>query len=539
MGRCALLLAFGVLVWPAAAQKGSDKPLTEEERALHALSRLTFGPTPGQVAQLAGTGVDRWIEAQLTLERDDRVEARLRERYPTLGLNPAGLRALQASRTETGGEGMAADIQAIYRESERDLLRAILYRATVAESQLLEVLADFWRNHFNVDSSKNSVQWLATNYEEAVIRKHVFGKFGDMLWDSAHHPAMLVYLDNSISRRPPSKSELSQIERTFRRRGSSRDEAREQAEIAKQRGLNENYARELMELHTLGVDNGYTQEDVEQVARAFTGWSVDLRQEEGNGFSYKDEMHDPSAKRVLGRMLPRGRGEEGIVEGQYVLRMLAGHRNTARFIGTKLVRYLVNDDPPESIVAAAAGAFAKSKGDLRETVAAIVQHPNFFDRKHFRAKFKTPVEFVVSTVRATQAEIADPEALVQAIRQLGMPLYACEDPTGYADTAEAWRDPGVMALRWKFALDLTGNRVRGVRVPDSFYYRLPEDPLDLMDLLIRRIVPSGLDENTHAVIERVVFRQIQSTQKQTEAAHRQLAQRITGILLGSPEFQQQ
>jgi uncharacterized protein (DUF1800 family) len=243
---------------------------------------------------------------------------------------------------------------------------------------------------------------------------------------------------------------------------------------------------------------------------------------------------------VLGKGLPRGRGEDGIVEGEAILKLLAGHRNTANFIATKLTRYLVNDDAPIAIVTTAAIAFQKSKGDLKETIRAIVKHPDFASRSHFRAKFKTPLEFVISSVRATSAEVESPETLVNTISQLGMPLYACEDPTGYRDTAESWRDPGVMALRWKFAIELAKGKVRGVKIPDSFYYRLPEDPLELLDLLTKRIVPHGLDENTHAVLERLIFREVQKgTTQKGDASNRALAQTIVGVLLGSPEFQQQ
>ena len=533
----ALALSLGSL--SAQSPKDPMSPLTEDERILHAISRLSFGPSPGQAVQVRSIGLEAWIESQLDLLVDQELEAKLQGLYPTLGKTTAQMRAMLDARKENAGDSMTSSIADVYRESERDLRRAVVMRAALSKAQLKELLSDFWRNHLNVDSSKDTVQWVATHYEEQVIRKHTLGKFSEMLWDSAHHPAMLIYLDNSISRRPPSKSELAQIERTYRRRGSSREEAREQAQIARQRGLNENYARELMELHTLGVDNEYSQEDVEQVARAFTGWSVDLGDEKGHGFSYKEPMHDPSNKTVLGRNLPRGRGEDGMVEGHAILKMLAVHKHTANFIATKLTRYLVHDDAPPSVVAAAAQAFQKSKGDIKETMRAILKHPEFYARSNFRAKFKTPLEFVISAVRATGAEVTNPDVLVNTISQLGMPIYACEDPTGYRDTAESWRDPGVMALRWKFAIELAGGKLKGVTIPDSFFYRLPSDPLDLLETLTKRIVPNGLDENTHAVLERVIFKRVQQGATKGDDAIRALAQTIVGVLLGSPEFQQQ
>lgn len=517
------------------------RPLTEDEKILHLLSRLTFGPTPGQFGNVKGMGLDKWIDQQLQPEKLPQTELEKKfSKYELLGTTPFEQAEIYRKMQEAKGEDdqMMQNLGR-FRSKARDEIRAyVVENAMGSSAQLFEVLTDFWRNHFAVDIAKDSVEYTATHYEIKVIREMCMGRFLPFLQATATHPSMLVFLDNHISRRPPSKSELKQIENRYRRRGSTREQAKEQAQIAKQRGLNENYARELMELHTLGVDNGYSQEDVEMVARAFTGWSTDFGKD-GTGFMYKDGMHDPSRKSVMGRGIPRGRRETGMIEGKTIIGRLAKHKNTANFIATKLVRYLVNDDPPPKIVAAAARTFKAKKGDIREVVRTIIKHPEFFDRQHFKAKFKNPLEFVTSALRATEADVSAPKVIADAVASLGMPIYGCEDPTGWDDTAEAWRDPGVMALRWRFALRLARGKVRGMKIGERFYYQLPEDPLDLMDSLIKKVVPQGLGSNTYAVLERVTFKRVQEGLAETERGRKELAKTIVGILLGSPEFQQQ
>lgn len=521
----------------APAQDQAAAPLTEDEKINHVLSRLTFGPRPGDVAAVKAVGLAKWLDQQLdpATPAGAAVEDRTKG-FETLGLAPTAFNAFVEKKSKEGGK--AADREAVKRKCASELRHAIIIRALWSERQAFEVLTDFWRNHFNVDMAKDTVQWTATHYEESALRPNVLGRFGDMLEATAHHPAMLIYLDNAISRRPPPKSELRQLERRIKKKTGSAETAKEQVEIARQSGLNENYARELMELHTLGVDNGYVQKDVTEVARALTGWSVDY-EGEGSGFAFKDDMHDTGPKIVLGRALPEGKQREGIIEGDAVLKRLAGHDNTAEFIAKKLVRYLVNDAAPDAVVQHAAKAFKRAKGDLRETVRAILGHPEFFGRAHFRSKFKTPIEFVISTLRATNATVTSPQAVMEATAALGQLVYGMEDPTGWSDTAEAWRDPGVMALRWKFAVNLAEGHAQGMMIPPSFYEGLPADPLEIAQELTRRIVPAGLGPATAAVIERVVFQEVQAQKAKDDAGRRKLARRLTGILLGSPEFQQQ
>ncbi len=532
------LALAGTLLWASAqAQKPETGPLTEDERIAHVLSRLTFGPRPGDAEKVRSAGIESWLNTQLGAESaDNPVAASLLKEFETLGLRPGEISELAEGKEGAGKPKRTLD--EVRQLSGRELRASVVVRGVLADHQLREVLMHFWRNHFNVHLPKESVLYTATHYEEHALRPHALGKFQNLLSATAHHPAMLVYLDNALSRRPPSKSELKQVERKYRKQTGSRETARELVEIAKQSGLNENYARELLELHTLGVDNGYTQKDVIEVARAFTGWTVDF-EKNPDGFRFRGDMHDPGPKVVLGKALPEGKQDEAIAEGEAILKRLAQHDSTAEFIATKLVRYLVNDDPPAAVVAAAAKTFRSSKGDLRETVRAIVLHPEFFARAHFRAKFKTPLELVFSAVRVVGAEVETWRSLVEAIDTLGMPIYGCEDPTGFSDAAEGWRDPGVMAHRWRFAMNLVSGKVPGVFLPSSWYEGLPEDPLELSQTLVRRICPSGVGSATAAVLERVVLQEVQSGTQEEGRGRKQLARKLTGILLGSPEFQQQ
>lgn len=528
--RC--LATLVLLIVPVCSQDKSA-PLSEDERIHHVLARLTYGPQPGEVERVRELGLEAWLEKQLGSPGAGQRVAGLVRPLSTLGLSP---KEQDAAYEAVGSDGM--DRNAFRRQVQRELVDSVVLRALASEAQLEEVIVDFWRNHFNVDVTKDSVGWTATHYEEAVLRRHALGDFDDFLMATAKHPSMLVYLDNHISRGPPSRSELRRIERQVREQTGSRELAKEQVAIAKQRGLNENYARELMELHTLGVDNGYTQADVVQVAQALTGWSVDFSAD-GSGFRFKHDMHLFGPKRLMGRGLPQGKRETGIKTGEAVVKRLSAHKNTAGFIATKLTRWLVNDEPPAAIVDEAAKVFKKSKGDIRATVRAIIDHEEFFAREHYRAKFKTPLEFVVSALRATNAEVQDASYVHRILRDLRMPVYQCEDPTGYRDQAESWRDPGVMALRWRFAIDLAMGRAAGLSIPDSLYRGLPEDPIEITELLTKRIIPAGLGEATSAVLERVVFQIAVEGGADTPAKRLKFARQVTGILLGSPEFQQQ
>ena len=523
-----LLWLLPLLAAGAPAQKAAS--LTEEERIIHALSRLAFGPRPGQIAEVKKQGLEAWIAAQLEPSRipDGPLRSRLSE-YPALRMTPKEL--------ASGGSSQKARRQR-RRNARRQLEETVVLRAAESRRQLLEVLVDFWRNHFNVDVAKQPVDLVAIHYEEAVLRRHALGRFEDLLMATARHPAMLIYLDNHLSRRRPTRSEINALKNRVRRQTGSKERAAQRAAIAEQTGLNENYARELMELHTLGVDNGYTQKDVIEVARAFTGWTID-RSAGPDWFVFREDMHESGLKQLMGRDLPLGRREGGIIEGETIIKRLARHKNTSEFIARKLCRRLVADDPPKAVVQKAAAVFRRTGGDIRAVVQAIVTHPDFFSEAAWQTKFKTPFEFVISALRATNARIDEPRSVVKAIADLGQPVYNCEDPTGYSDAAEAWRDPGVMALRWSFAMRLVEGRIKGVSIPAAFYDGLPQDLLKVPEALARRILPQGMGRETSRVLERVLFREARKAGAPEKINRERLCRMLVGILLGSPEFQQQ
>jgi uncharacterized protein (DUF1800 family) len=341
----------------------------------------------------------------------------------------------------------------------QELMQAKILRAAMSERQLEEVLADFWFNHFNVFIGKGQVRQYLTDYEQNVIRPHVLGSFRDLLGATAHSPAMLFYLDNFQSSSPNAAVTISpEMERRLndpRLRPEQRRQLMQRLQMRlpqqrQQRGLNENYARELMELHTLGVDGGYTQKDVIEVARALTGWTID-QPRMGGAFLFRPQMHDANEKVILGANFPKGGGQE---EGERVLDMLAKHPSTARHISYKLAQRFVADEPPKALVDRAAKKFLDTKGDLREVTRVIITSPEFFAAEAYRAKVKTPLEFVVSAIRASGATIVNAQPLVQAMQQLGMPLYGCQPPTGYSMTADAWVNTGALLNRMNFAVAL-------------------------------------------------------------------------------------
>ena len=456
---------------------------TDDQAIVHVLNRLGFGPRPGDVDKVRQIGIERYVEQQLHPERlpDADVTRRLAglttltmssreivERYGKPLLDARRQRQQQpppdraetepARRPAASGEQQAANTP-LAELSQQKMLRAIY-----SERQLEEVLADFWFNHFNVDARKGPDRFLLTEYEREAIRPHVLGPFRDLLEATAKSPAMLFYLDNWMSADP--KSEDRRAQGSQRRVGRGRapfggpgagrpttPTGQPQGQAANpRRGLNENYGRELMELHTLGVDGGYTQKDVTEVARAFTGWTID-NPRQGGGFRFEPRLHDSGEKTVLGHRIKSG---GGMSDGERVLDILATHPSTARFLSTKLARRFVSDTPPASLVDRLAARFTATEGDLREVMRTLLTSPEFLAPESYSAKVKTPLEFVVSAVRATGAEPRDTRGLVATMRELGMPLYQCQPPTGYKDTADAWVNTGALVNRMNFAQTLAG-----------------------------------------------------------------------------------
>lgn len=475
---------------PEAGAPGSAP--ASDEAITHALNRLTFGPRPGDVAQVKAIGLQNWIDRQLSPARiDDEAMAARLMRLQTLTLDsqtiqreysgPAMVERRERQRNAAGDDpspvmrppsrttGQAPDEMAAPRPrpSEAqlkdrqviaDLEEAKLLRAIYSERQLQEVLVDFWFNHFNVFAGKGATRNYLGEYEREAIRPHVLGNFRDLLEATATSPAMLFYLDNWQNVSADSPSPRAAQPRAPGRRVATTPTRAEGPRP--NRGINENFARELLELHTLGVDGGYTQDDIVNVARAFTGWTI--RPREGSGTQFVARLHDDKSKTVLGHAIKAGGGEQDV---ERVLDILAAHPSTARHIATRLVVRFVSDTPPPALVERAAARFTATRGDLREVVRTIITSPEFSAPDALRAKVKTPFEFVVSALRATGAEVRSALPLARELREMGMPLYFCQPPTGYDETATTWVSAGALVSRMNFAVALGKNQLRGVRVP--------------------------------------------------------------------------
>jgi uncharacterized protein (DUF1800 family) len=387
-----------------------------------------------------------------------------------------------------------------------DLREAKVYRAIYSNRQLEEVLADFWFNHFNVFEAKGQNRSLLTSYERDAIRPHVLGKFKDLLLATARHPAMLYYLDNWESMSP----EVFQIGPFAPGPFVPAQQLARQA-----RGLNENYGRELLELHTLGVNGGYTQQDVIDVARCFTGWTIRQPNQKPE-FTFAAFMHDTGEKKVLGHTIPAGGGEQ---DGLQVIDILVHHPSTARFISTELARRFVADDPPPALIDRMARTFTRTDGDLRAVLETMFLSREFFSEGAWESKIKSPLEMVVSSVRALDADATDGFTLAQKVADMGEPLYSKEAPTGYKDTAEAWLSTANVMARIGFADALVNGRVPGVKTDCS---RLAGQDVAA---ITRRLLNRDPSEQTLAAIERGL------QGKQAAPAT------IAGLVISSPEFQ--
>jgi uncharacterized protein (DUF1800 family) len=497
------------------AKPETDIPKNPDARTIsHVLNRLTFGARPGDIERVQQMGLSAFIEQQLHPERiADAVLAERLAGFQTLAMSSADLardifvpaaelrRDQQLKQQRAAAQAQAKNdemmgttqppvrpqdlltpeqrqIQQAQQNVVNELMQAKILRATLSERQLEEVLVDFWFNHFNVFVGKGQVRQYLSQYERDAIRPNVLGNFRDLLGATAHSPAMLFYLDNFQSQAPEGAMVLAaqnnrvgdlrrkpgqpitrpgQVRPGQVRPGQNPGQIQfgnQQPPKPPQRqrpGLNENYARELMELHTLGVDGGYTQKDVVELARILTGWTID-RPQAGGEFVFRPQTHDAGEKILLGTKFPAGKGLE---EGERALDLLARHPSTAQHISFKLAQRFVADEPPKSLVDRAAKKFLDTKGDLREVTRLIITSPEFFSANSYRAKIKTPLEFVASAARAVNANVVNPQSMIQALRtDLGMPLYGCQPPTGYSMTADAWVNTGALLNRMNFAVQL-------------------------------------------------------------------------------------
>jgi uncharacterized protein (DUF1800 family) len=444
-------LVGGALVAAGASVRAASVPNTPA--AIEgALNRLTYGPRPGDVDRVRQIGLSAWIGQQLHPEKID--DGALAARLPQPPARPVQFDSQMEARQWA-------------RESVQALAQAKVIRAVHSERQLEEQLVDFWFNHFNVFAGKGRTGMWVAEYEANAIRPHVFGKFRDLLEATAKSPAMLFYLDNWLSADPDAAQRVQDRQRPRGAGGGGLGGApgRAPQQQQRRRGLNENYGRELLELHTLGVNGGYTQKDVIEVARAFTGWTIAPEQaaqrqarlprgavQEGD-FRFAPMLHDAGEKVVLGHRIKAG---GGIEDGEQVLDIVAKHPSTAHHIAYELAQRFVSDTPPEALVDRAAKKFRDTGGDLREVVKTILTSDEFFAEAAKGSKVKTPLEFVASAARAAGRDVTDARPVLRALMQLGMPPYMCQPPTGYDDVADTWVSAGSLVARMNIAQQIAG-----------------------------------------------------------------------------------
>ena len=502
------------------AVAGPDK-VTDDDRALRQQERAV---------------ANQKVEELLDMPPDQRMKA-------VLKMSPEEQRVmtstLQGDKRDEFMEGMnprqRETIEALNYPQQvvaNELVEGKLLRAIYSDRQLQEVMTDFWLNHFNVFIGKGADHYLLTSYERDVIRPHALGKFEDLLVATAQSPAMLFYLDNWLSVGPNSdvangipKRANNDWKRRVRNNGQTGQSK------GKHNGLNENYGRELMELHTLGVNGGYTQQDVTEVARVFTGWTL-KQPKQGGGFTFEERTHEPGNKLVLGhRIKPKGEKE-----GLEVLRILARHPSTAKFVSTKLAMRFVSDDPPQSLVDRMAQTFLKKDGNIREVLKTMLDSPEFWAPDAYRAKVKTPLEFVVSAVRASGAEVTDAMPIAHQLQNMGMPLYAMQPPTGYSMKADAWVNSSALLGRMNFALALTSGKIKGVQM-DSEQLPGRSDPQQALAALENALLSGDVSKQTDDVIAARLQDSKISRRKLDDPARPPNISLIAGLLLGSPEFQ--
>ena len=564
-----------------ADTKTKAKSLTEEQRILHVLNRLGFGARPGDVEKVKAIGLNKYIEQQLNpssitdsvadakvknLEIFNMTTAEVFAKYPNPG---ALIRQLEGNRNNQNNANNNQEMTENERRERQQKIREYyekydlrpanqlipqitanrVLRAVYSEKQLQEAMVDFWQNHFNVFAGKAAVRWYIPSYERDVIRKNALGNFKDLVVGTAQHPAMLFYLDNFENVAPNSQQNnnrgngrVQQMlrsgnltpqmrDRIKKQRGWTDEELDRRLQQAKtaqqnqrQRGLNENYARELMELHTLGVDGGYTQQDIVEVAKAFTGWTIadprgyrsaaaneikgkenrqlnrlqrmagipdDL---EAGEFYFNQNWHEKGTKTVLGQKVDEG----GIKDGLRVIDILVTHPSTAKFIAKKLAVKFVSDNPSEALVNRVAKSFQESKGDIKTTLRALFTDKEFFAPENYRAKIKTPFELAVSAMRAIGAETNASPAVLAMLNKLGEVPYGYQAPTGYPDTAEDWVNTGALLERLNYSIALASNRIPGTRADLKLFEG--KNKAEILNKTIAVILDNDISANTRATL---------------------------------------
>jgi uncharacterized protein (DUF1800 family) len=568
-------------VYQAQIEKLEAKKERKQEVATAAPPPATAATSTDQASadntsntDTAAAGQVSQKDEQAAQSREDRLYADLKAQElldlppdqrmkQVLEMSPEQQRALSASLKGQRGDDFMEGMNSKQKETLKalnnpqqvvavELMQAKLLRAIYSERQLDEVMVDFWFNHFNVYLGKGADRYLITSYERDVIRPHALGKFEDLLVATAKSPAMLFYLDNWLSVGPDSDVARGIRKNPYlrRRRGGFPPPPRQAKGNGKRKnGLNENYGRELMELHTLGVNGGYTQNDVTEVARVLTGWTIDQPQK-GGGFKFEERMHEPGTKLVLGHKIK----QHGEKEGLEVLHLLAHHPSTAHFICTKLATRFVSDNPPPALVEEMAQTFSKKDGDIREVLKTMFHSPEFWSGDTYRAKLKTPLEFVVSAVRASGADVSDATPLARQLNTLGMPLYGMQPPTGYSMKSDAWVNSSALLGRMNFSVALMSGRIKGVQMDASRLINATSsnatvaptpDPQQALALLETSLLAGDVSKQTHDAILKEIENQTGAqpaikpagARRNDKPALTSNAGTIAGLLLGSPEFQ--
>jgi uncharacterized protein (DUF1800 family) len=510
-----LILSLFILLGGVNPSHAASTPV--DPKVLHVINRLSFGPTPGELQRVESIGVERYIQEQLSPESipESPTLTNQLSQLQTLNLNPVTLYR-ESQPIHLGNQKPTPEAMKAARERAhlimQQAVQARLLRAAESHRQLQEMMVEFWYNHFNVYANKGPDRFWVGSYEQEAIRPYVLGRFRDLLEATARHPAMMYYLDNWQNTAP----------------GSPGAHGRYQ-------GLNENYARELMELHTLGVDGGYTQQDVITLARILTGWGYrPLNQptgEDGSPFYFDPKRHDFSDKVFLGHTI-KGSGAS---EVEQALDILARSPVTAHHISYQLAQYFVSDHPPDSLVKLLQKRFIASDGNIREVLKTLFHSQEFWDSANFNSKFKTPYQYVISVVRATGIPVNNTSPMSSMLQQLGMPLYSCLTPDGYKNTEDAWLNPDAMTRRLSFATAVASGRVPlSAGLKNQVKTDLP-------------VMPSAMPVNPNQIRQQSRIQPVDASQlamtlgnsfsNQTQSAIASSPPQLrAALMLGSPEF---
>jgi len=546
--------------------------LTEDQAILHALNRLGYGPRPGDVEHVRAMGLEKWIDQQLNPASidDSALDARL-DQYLTISMSSKQLLELfprpgelvkqqgltkeqveaqmKQERQEavaqlkpTGDPNIDRANEALARmigpnRIVAELAMAKLDRAIYSNRQLEAVMEDFWFNHFNVYAGKGDDRWLLTSYVRDTIRPNSMGKFQDLLLTTAKSPAMLFFLDNWLSADPQAVA-LHREQQEMRRArfdGAFADFAPASANGKKEEhGLNENYGREVMELHTVGVDAGYTQQDVIEMARTLTGWTIHEPRRDPQ-FFFDDRLHAFGTMTVMGHKFHAG----GIEDGEDALKFLASNPNTAHHISFELARHFVSDNPPESLVDRMTKMYESSGGDIRAVLHTMIYSPEFWSKEAYRAKIKTPFELVASTARSLNANVEVTLPLVSWVGRMGEPLYQCQPPTGYSDVAQTWVNAGALLNRMNFAVAFATDHMAGAKVDlaSLMGHGAESNPSDALTGTIDMFLDGQIAPGTRQILE-ARLSDPQILQARLDDPVKQVNEGlIAGLVLGSPEFQ--